>query len=159
MLLLWHGEDPIGICVFSAPAFSLKPRSAYFGLSGKRTRLSGQGLNRQLLTLSRVVIHPKYRGAGLASRFVRRCCELSGWPWIETLAEMGNINPFFERAGFVRVGKAGDRKSSRSGHSGIYGNPKSLLSQESHRKSRFATPIYYVFDNRMGQQSALKLNE
>lgn len=149
VLLLWHLSEPIGICVFCTPALSLRPRNRFFGLNGKRTRLFGRCLNEQLVTLSRVVLHPKYRGAGLSSAFVRRCCELSGSPWIETLAEMGHINPFFERAGFVRVGNAGNCSGSRTGHTGIYGvRGKRLISRESHRKSQYATPVYYVFDNR-----------
>lgn len=149
ILVLWHGAEPIGICVFCSPALSLRPRNRYFGLSGQRTRLTSRSLNQQLVTLSRVVLHPKYRGVGLASHFVRRCCELSGWPWVEALAEMGRINPFFERAGFVRVGTVGRGNQSRKGHTGIYGNRNQrLVSTETHAKSRHANPIYYVFDNR-----------
>jgi len=110
-------------------------------------------LNRQLVMLSRVVVHPTYRGAGIAARFVRRSCELCPYPWIETLAQMGHINPFFETAGFVRVGSSRPRHRSRVNHSVIYGGRRSnasqgLVSEETHRKSRYAEPVYYVFDNR-----------
>src|SRR5437868_14139190 len=99
-------------------------------------------MNRQLWLLSRVVLHPTYRGAGIAAAFVRRACELCPAPWIETLSAMGRINPFFERAGFVRVGVI--RKELDNG-GGAY---RRRLSAESLAKSRFSEPVYYVFDNR-----------
>lgn len=110
-------------------------------------------MNQQLVMLSRVVIHPTYRGAGIATRFVRRSCELCPYPWIETLTQMGQINPFFERAGFVRVGTTRPKSRSRRSHSTIYGGnrkdgEKGLVTEETFRKSRFAEPVYYVFDNR-----------
>lgn len=152
--MLWRRKEPVGICIFSTPAFSLRCRNRFFGLSGKRTKLAGRALNQQLITLSRVVIDPKYRGAGIASAFVRRCCELTEWPWVEALAQMGTINPFFERAGFRRVGRSRALKGNRDGHSRIYGCRKLKLSAEAHRKSEFAEPVYYIFDNRVAAGKA-----
>jgi len=154
MTLLWHNDDPIGICVFTSPAISLQQRNRFFGISGRWSRTAIRALNAQLVTLSRVVVHPTYRGIGVATRFVRRSCELSGWPWVEALAQMGHINPFFEKAGFVRVGVSRNRAHSREGHSALYGgrrgkgNRKRLLTRETNEKSRYAQPVYYVFDNR-----------
>jgi len=112
-------------------------------------------MNRQLVTLSRVVIHPTFRGAGLASAFIHQSCRSCSFPWIETLAQMGHINPFFEKAGFVRVGVSRNKGvRSISQHSAIYGNKlrthvrKRLVSKETHEKSRYAEPVYYIFDNR-----------
>jgi uncharacterized protein len=151
--LLWHGEEPVGICVFTAPAISLRQRGRFFGLSGRWSRVKLQALNRQLVTLSRVVLHPTYRGAGIASRFIRRSCEASGYPWIEVLAQMGHVNPVFERAGFQRVGVTRSAGRTRAEHSEIYGGnrrrgPRRLVSRETSDKSRYAEPVYYVFDNR-----------
>jgi hypothetical protein len=170
--VLWHAEEPIGICVFTTPAIALAARSRYFGLTGRWSRVKLAALNRQLVTLSRVVLHPTYRGAGIAAAFIRASCRSCEWPWIETLAEMGHLNPFFERAGFVRVKKVsrsekvsrslgsdrdtGDRDTGRSRlrHSAIYGGRRdrqgrrTLVSRETHEKSRHAQPVYYVFDNR-----------
>ena len=151
--LLWHGQEPIGICVFTSPALSLRQRNRFFGLTGKRTKLRCKALNHQLVTLSRVVLHPSYRGAGLASAFIRRSCESCRWQWVESLAQMGKFNPFFERAGFVRVGKTKPKKVSRVGHSAIYGGArkqgkKVMVSKQTHSKSRYSEPVYFVFDNR-----------
>lgn len=123
-----------------------------------------QTLNKQLVTLSRVVIHPSFRGVGVASNFVRRSCELSGMPWIETLAQMGHINPFFERAGFYRVGVSNLQQRSLNSHSKLYGNrqdyakKKGLLTQETFNKSRYSNPVYYIFDNREKEGSAKEKN-
>jgi hypothetical protein len=110
-------------------------------------------MNRQLVMLSRVVLHPTYRGAGIAAAFVRRACGLMPYAWIESLAQMGHISPFFERAGFVRVGSSRPVTRSRRGHSSLYGgnrrgDAKDLVTPETYAKSRFAEPVYYVFDNR-----------
>ena len=104
VVTLWHGEEPVGICVFTSPAAALRLRSKYFGLTNPRTRLAMQALNEQLWLLSRVVLHPTYRGAGVASSFVSGACDLCPVPWIETLSAMARVNPFFERAGFRKLG-------------------------------------------------------
>ncbi|MFQ5735021.1 MAG: hypothetical protein ACE5KM_24065 [Planctomycetaceae bacterium] len=140
--------------MFASPAISLRQRNRFFGLSGGWGRTKLRVLNSQLVTLSRVVIHPTYRGAGVASAFIRRSCELCKWPWIEALAQMGHMHPFFEKAGFVRVGVSRNRSSSREQHSALYGGGRTkrgkrrLVTRETNEKSRFAQPVYYVFDNR-----------
>ena len=145
-MLLWHGSEPIGICVFGTPAASLSLRTQFFGLRDPRNRVAMTALNEQLWLLQRVVIHPTYRGAGIAAGFVRTACELCNVDWIETLSAMGHANPFFERAGFVRVGVI--RKSERGGRShGAYGG-KQRVSEETRRKNQHSEPVYYVFDNR-----------
>src|SRR5262245_13231564 len=146
VVLLWHGDEQIGICVFTTPAAALRLRSAYFGLRRARSRVQLQALNEQLWLLARVVLHPTYRGAGIAAAFVRQACATCPVDWIETLSAMGHANPFFERAGFVRVGVV--RKDRRGSAAGAYGSSDVRLTGETQRKSRFSEPVYYVFDNR-----------
>ena len=161
--MLWHGPPPdaegrtdarpAGVCVFTVPALSLGPRNRYFGLGGRWSRTGLKAMNAQLCLLQRVVVHPTYRGAGVASAFVRRSCELCPWPWIETLSELGRVHPLFERAGFVRVGEVPARGGrSRESQSQIYGCKRrhgcALVREETFRKSRRSRPAYYVFDNR-----------
>jgi GNAT superfamily N-acetyltransferase len=153
LTLLWHGAEPIGICVFVAPPLSLKLRNQFFGRSGRWSRTGLRILNRTIVLLQRVVIHPTYRGAGIAAAFVRRACELSPYPWVETLTQMGHINPFFEAAGFTRVGVCRPTARSRRDHSALYGGKRrharqGLVTEETFEKSRYASPVYYVFDNR-----------
>jgi len=153
VVLLWHGAEPIGICVFSTPAAALSLRTRYFGLHHPRSSVALSALNRQLWLLSRVVLHPTYRGAGIAAAFVRRACQTCPVDWIETLSAMGQVNPFFERAGFVRVGVI--RKDGRKKrYGGIYGGKGVRISAETAAKSRFSEPVYYVFDNRTNKPSS-----
>ena len=123
VVLLWHRAEPVGICVFATPSAGLRQRARFFGV---RNALHGEalaGLTDQLWVLARVVLHPTYRGAGVAAAFVGRACQLCPVPWIEALAVMGRANPFFEKAGFVRVGVT-------------------------RKKDKGLEPAYYVLDNR-----------
>jgi GNAT superfamily N-acetyltransferase len=129
--------------VFGTPAASLTLRTKYFGVSNPRSSIGLAALNRQVWLLQRVVLHPTYRGAGIASAFVRRACELCPIDWIETLSAMGHANPFFERAGFVKVGQI-DHVGERNG---AYGGDYPQLSTTT-RRNHFSTPIYYILDNR-----------
>jgi hypothetical protein len=115
--------------------------------SSRRFQL--QKLNQQLWLLSRVVLHPTYRGAGLAADFVRQSCQTCPVPWIETLSALGHINPFFEKAGFQRVGviRRPRERANRKAYAGVYGSP-TRITDETIRKSEYAEPVYYVFDNR-----------
>lgn len=152
--LLWHGDLPIGICLFTTPPKSLAMRNRFFGHSGRWSRLSLKALNQQVMLLSRIVLHPTYRGCGLATTFLRESCRHCPAPWIETLAEMGHMNPLFEKAGFQRVGTTPAHQNSYQQHQTLFTTrsklhgQKTRLSQETHHKSRFAQPIYYIFDNR-----------
>ena len=141
MILLWHGEEPIGVCVFASPAASLTLRTRYFHLTDPRSEIGMRALNERLWLLQRVVLHPTYRGAGIAAAFVRRACELCPVDWIETLTAMGRVNPFFERAGFTRVGTIRKRDGKTGGAYASRGKVK----EDSHR---FSEPAYYVRDNR-----------
>jgi GNAT superfamily N-acetyltransferase len=147
VILLWHGREPIGICVFGTPAASLALRTRYFGLAHPRDRVALAALNEQLWLLQRVVIHPTYRGAGVAAGFVRRACELCPVDWIETLSAIGQANPFFERAGFTRVGVVRKPDAGQPRRHGAYGG-RSRVSDETMRKGRYSEPVYYVLDNR-----------
>src|SRR5262249_10810383 len=152
--LLWHGDEPIGMCVFSTTPLSLAGRNRFFGRSGEWDRTRIKALNAQMSTLSRGVLPPTYRGAGIGAGFVRGSWERCPFPWIETLTEMGRINPVFEKAGFIHVPVDHSQQAgvkSRRGHSSIYGGRRRdgrriLVSKETYEKSRWARPLYYIFD-------------
>ena len=139
--LLWHADEPVGACVFATPAASLTLRSTFFGLTNPRSEPALAALNRKLWVLQRVVLHPTYRGAGVAGPFVRRACELCPVDWVEALSVLGRVNPFFERAGFARVGTV--RKRPGGTRAGAYGSRRGAVGRED-----FGEPVYYVFDNR-----------
>lgn len=142
IVLLKHGDEAIGIAVFASPAASLTLRSQYFGLKHARSRIGMAGLNQQLWLLQRVVLHPAYRGAGIASQFIREACTSCAVRWIETLTAMGHANPVFERAGFVRVGVI-TKKANKQQTNGAYARGR-------HEPHWQGEPVYYVFDNRTG---------
>lgn len=60
-------------------------------------------LNRDFLRIARVVVLPKYRGIGLGVKLVKDTMPMTGYPYIETLAVMAKVNPFFEHAGMTRI--------------------------------------------------------
>ena len=60
-------------------------------------------VNRDWAAVSRVVVHPKYRGVGLGARLVRDSLPLVGRRHVELTAVMAQYNPFAERAGMRRV--------------------------------------------------------
>jgi GNAT superfamily N-acetyltransferase len=70
------------------------------GESGLSERI--RWLNANVRCVLRVIVEPRYRGIGLGVRLVRETLGLVGVPVIEALAVMGEVNPFFERAGMRR---------------------------------------------------------
>ena len=165
--LLWHGRppgddeetdvrhaEPVGAALFCSAPLSLRGRNRYFGTGARWTAANLKALNAQLVTLSRVVLHPTYRGCGLAGPFVAAACDACPFPWVEALAELGNTHPFLERAGFRRVEVGPPKRAgSYKQHAALYGaggrgKRKPQLSAASHAKSRFAAPAYFVRDNR-----------
>src|SRR4051812_32811549 len=80
-------------------------RDDAFGLSWKRDDPQRHALLKDnLRVITRVIVDPRYRAAGLASALVRRLLQLAGTPAVEATARMGHCHPFFERAGMTRVG-------------------------------------------------------
>jgi predicted N-acetyltransferase YhbS len=59
-------------------------------------------VNRHVRTISRVVVHPQFRGVGLASGLVRAICRAAPTRYVEAFAVMGRVHPFFEKGGMVR---------------------------------------------------------
>ena len=62
-----------------------------------------QDMNRQLSTINRVVIHPKYRTVGLGAKLIRETLPLAGTVYVELIAVMAKYNPFAEKAGMQKI--------------------------------------------------------
>ena len=91
----------VGVIVYSMPSAALELRNVatnnfYVGFD-RSTRLAL--INKDIRCISRVIIDPRFRGLGLASRLVRQTMPQMNVPVIEALAVMGLVNPFFEKAG------------------------------------------------------------
>jgi len=98
------GADIAGVIVYTMPAANLSLRNyatggVFTGFGDKRVQL--ETVNRNVRCISRVIIEPRYRGLGLASRLVAETMGRLGVGVVESLAVMGNVSSFFERAGMT----------------------------------------------------------
>lgn len=94
----------VGVLVESLPALACKLRDVALGgryaqLGSLRQRAAA--LNAEVRCISRVVVHPQWRGLGLSVRLVRTALDTATTPLTEALAAMGNVHPFFEKAGMT----------------------------------------------------------
>ena len=102
--------EPVGVIFYSHPPINAFGRRKAFG-----RQLSIAEINRCLATISRVILHPKYRSIGLGSRLVRETLPLVGREYVETIAVMAKYNPFFERAGMKKIAiSTGDETVQRA---------------------------------------------
>jgi tRNA(Met) C34 N-acetyltransferase TmcA len=63
-------------------------------------------LQQQISTISRVVIHPKYRNIGLGTKLIQKTLAQAGTPCVETIAVMARYNSFFEKAGMHKTAES-----------------------------------------------------
>lgn len=95
---------PVAVLVESYPSLSCVLRNhatggRYTGWSDRSA--AGRLLNAEVRCISRVVVHPQWRGLGLAVRLVRRALDTATTPYTEALAAMGRVHPFFALAGMT----------------------------------------------------------
>jgi len=101
VFVLKRGEEICGAIVYRSPPIATFGRKKALG----RT-LSIKELNEKVTTISRVVVHPKYRTIGLGIKLVRETLPLAGKPYVETIAVMAKYNPFFEKAGMRKIAES-----------------------------------------------------
>jgi len=98
-------EPVVGVIVYSMPACAVQLRNiatqGLFTTSGSSS-VNMRLINQNIRTIARVVIEPRYRALGLAYELVQKTMPLLNIPYIESLAVMGKINPFFEKAGMMK---------------------------------------------------------
>ena len=73
------------------------------GLSGPRYGEKLRWINAHVRTISRVIVHPQFRSLGIASQLVRRVLLDCPTRYVEAVAAMGAVHPFFARAGMTMV--------------------------------------------------------
>jgi ABC-type ATPase involved in cell division/GNAT superfamily N-acetyltransferase len=95
------GPAVAAVLVVSPPLAAVRGRNRATGgrYAGADRSAALALLNREVEWISRVIVHPAYRGCGLAVRLVRHALATAPTPMVESLAAMGAVNPFFERAG------------------------------------------------------------
>jgi GNAT superfamily N-acetyltransferase len=95
------GRRPAGVIVYSMPSPRLELRGVATGhcFAGLDRQTELALLNRNVRCIARVVIEPRFRGIGLASRLVRETMPALNVPIVEALGVMPLVNPFLERAG------------------------------------------------------------
>jgi ABC-type transport system involved in cytochrome c biogenesis ATPase subunit len=96
---LVRGDELCGVIVYSYPSPVAFGRSRVWKGSFKQ-------LQEEMSTVSRVVVHPKYRSIGLGVKLVRETLRRVGTPCVEALAVMARYNPFFERAGMRKIAES-----------------------------------------------------
>ena len=96
--------------VLSWPTACSRERNRALGLHGLRYGERLRFANRELRTISRVIVHPVFRSTGLATQLVRHLCDQCPTRFCEALATMGWVHPFFERAGMTRLDPEDPRK-------------------------------------------------
>jgi GNAT superfamily N-acetyltransferase len=95
----------VGVIVYTMPTAHVELRNVatgglFCGFGDRRLQL--QLVNKYIRRIARVIIEPRYRGLGLASRLVAETMPKLGVPFIEAMAVMGMVHPFFEKAGMKR---------------------------------------------------------
>lgn len=97
------GGRVAAVLVESLPALSCAMRDAALPgrYTGWRRRASARLLNEEVRCISRVIVHPQFRGLGLAVRLVREALATAATAYTEALAAMGWVHPFFRRAGMT----------------------------------------------------------
>ena len=99
-----HKQRVAAVLIESLPSLSCRMRdyaldNRYRSVDSWRQR--ALLLNDEIRCISRVVVHPQWRGTGLAVRLVRHALATATTAYTEALAAMGKVNPFFERAGMT----------------------------------------------------------
>ena len=96
IFVLKRREEVCGVIVYSFPS------PVTFGRS-KVWKGNLQQLQKEVSTISRVVIHPKYRSIGLGVKLVSETLCEAGTTCVEAVAVMARYNPFFEMAGMRKI--------------------------------------------------------
>lgn len=99
----YNKPELAGVVVFCASSFATFGRRFFFGSCLNRSGEEIKELNKLFSKISRVVVHPKYRSVGLGTFLVAEALKLSPTRYTETVAVMAKYNPFFEKAGMLKI--------------------------------------------------------
>ena len=101
----------VAVLAYPTPASRARERALHLAPAARYgPRLAF--VNAHVRTIARVIVHPQFRGLGLAARLVRRICEQCPTRYVEAFAAMGEVHPFFEQAGMRRVAPADESEAA-----------------------------------------------
>jgi len=94
-------RQTVGIIVYKMPTPGAELRNVATGglFTGFDRATQLVLLNKNVRCINRVIIEPRFRSLGLASRLVRETMPKINVPIIEAMAVMGIVNPFLDKAG------------------------------------------------------------
>ena len=92
-------DELVGMIVYRYPPLSCFGRNKALS----RKKATAKWLNRNLSTISRIVLHPKYRSIGLGFALVKKTLAQTGMAYVEAVAMMAKYNPFLEKAGMKKL--------------------------------------------------------
>ena len=131
----------IGVIVICYPHLALKGRNIYTkGKYNKMTKEICAEINEKFECIARVILHPKYRGLGLAYYFLQEYFNMSDCEYIETVAVMSKYSPFFQKAGMTYIPVEADEKRMKKAQQlEDFGFNLSLISSSKYNESIFNT--------------------
>lgn len=148
--ILWHEKDddrgdvPVGYVSFGPPSLASTNRRETFG-----KHFDAAVVNKWFSTVTRVVLDPRYRGAGIASTMLRDACthhaERKSIKYIEAKTSMGAVNRFNQAAGFRLMGTNSQLEQTTGGNGRGAGG--GAIGESKRDKSREIRQIYeFVMD-------------
>lgn len=99
-------ERLIGVAVLSWPVPMVAARNRHFGIQGYGRCLAFA--SRNVRTISRVIVHPQFRAAGIAHELVRQLVMRCPTRYVESSTCMGAFAGFLRRSGFMQLDRAPD---------------------------------------------------
>ena len=113
IFLLRHkpSDEEIGIAIYSYPALQASQRNAVFGrnipFAGTKRgdgsqKIRARWFNANFRVLHRLVLDPRFRGAGLGAHLVRETVGELDVPFVECFTSLGGYSGFLQAAGFTR---------------------------------------------------------
>lgn len=89
----------IAVGVLSHPSLNCRAREEVMRLGKVPREWRWAYLNRHLRTISRVIVHPQFRGIGLSTDIIRFLIRQSPTRHVEAISRLALHHPLFEKAG------------------------------------------------------------
>jgi hypothetical protein len=92
---------PIAIAILSHPCLNSSARDRALNLHRLPQKRRINFINKNIRTISRLIVHPTYRGLGLASTLIRHLLHSSPTRYTESFATMARAHPLFRNSGMT----------------------------------------------------------